>query len=100
VSSLDKARAPKCKEIAHVICTKPPFKKKTLEKEVCPLRKQLKKEKKRKKRKREETKSREKLKIPLFPLPSSSSFLILSVSVWFLRHFVSYFAPFCLQWYS
>ena len=36
VSSLDKARAPKCKEIAHVICTKPPFKKKNVRwREVC-----------------------------------------------------------------
>jgi hypothetical protein len=36
VSSLEKARAPKCKEIAHVICTKPPLKKKNVRwREVC-----------------------------------------------------------------
>jgi len=73
--------------------TTPLKKKRSLERSLFFFRKQLKKEKKRKKRKREETKSREKLKIPLFPLPSSSSFLILSVSVWFLRHFVSRILP-------
>lgn len=51
VSSLEKARAPKCKEIAHVICTKPPFKKKTFVGEKFVLfSKTVEKEKKKERR--------------------------------------------------
>jgi len=96
VSSLEKARAPKCKEIAHVICTKPPLLKKNVGKRsLSSFRKQLKKEKKRKKRKREETKSREKLLKSLFFL----FFYSVLCHVWCLslclvfRHFVSRILP-------
>ena len=64
VSSLDKARAPKCKEIAHVICTKPPFKKKTFVGEKFVLfSKTVEKEKKKERR---DTASREKSKFLFF----------------------------------
>ena len=60
VSSLDKARAPKCKEIAHVICTKPPLKKKTFvgEKFVLFSKTVEKRKKKKKKKERRDTAER------------------------------------------
>jgi hypothetical protein len=70
VSSLDKARAPKCKEIAHVICTKPPLlKKKRWKKKFVLFSKTVEKRKKKKKKKeRRDKKQREIIEIPLFPL--------------------------------
>ncbi len=103
VSSLEKARAPKCKEIAHVICTKPPFKKKRWKKKFVLFSKTVEKRKKKKKKKeRRDKKQREiEIEIPLFPLLFlfSSLSCLVCLSVWFLEAFqtLSYFAPFCLQ---
>ena len=69
VSSLDKARESKCKEIAHVICTKPPLKKKTFVGEKFVLfSKTVEKRKKKKKKKERRDQHREIIEIPLFPL--------------------------------
>ena len=93
VSSLDKARAPKCKEIAHVICTKPPLlKKKRWKKKFVLFSKTVEKRKKKKKKKERRDKKQREIENPSF---SSSLFLFFSYSLCLCLVFKAFCLVFC-----